>query len=76
MAKLSQARALIDIDAIGVKCGQVFQADQKTVAGLVKSGQADDDKDAVAYAKTQFKDIVTVADAPSDSQDSIDDTAK
>ncbi len=76
MEKLSQARALIDIDAIGVKCGQVFEADQKTVSGLVKSGQADDDKDAITYAKTQFKDVVTVKEIAADSQDSSDDTAK
>lgn len=38
----AKARALVDLNQHGVKCGEFFVGSEILVAGLVASGQADD----------------------------------
>ena len=47
----TEARALIDLPAQGVKSGQAFAADPAVIAALVLAGEADPHPDAVAAAK-------------------------
>lgn len=49
----AEARALVDLPALGVKSGEVLAADALTVEALVADGSADTNPDAVAYAKAQ-----------------------
>lgn len=47
----TEARALVDIPSLDVRCGQLLVADALTIAALVEGGEADAHPDAVAYAK-------------------------
>jgi hypothetical protein len=49
----AEARALVDLPALGVKAGELLVADALTVAAMVADGSADPHPDAVAYAKAQ-----------------------
>ena len=48
-----EARALVDLPDLEVKCGEAFAADAAVIEGLVQAGSADSHPDAVAYAKEQ-----------------------
>lgn len=62
--KLIAARVLCDIAHLGLKCGQLVQAEEKVIKPLADDGQVDAHKDAVAYAKEQGAEVVTLEDAP------------
>lgn len=49
----AEARALVDLPALGARAGGLVSADPETIAALVLSGDADPHPDAVAYAKAQ-----------------------
>lgn len=53
MAKLIAALVLCDVVAHELKAGSIVEASPDLIKSLVKSGDVDDHKDAVAYARTQ-----------------------
>lgn len=61
MAKPILALALVDLIAHGVKAGQILEADASIINPLVKDGQLDPHKDAVAYAKSDGRPVVRSA---------------
>ena len=58
MAKQTQAVALVDIPAHGVKAGQILQAEAATLKMHVDNGELDPHKDALAYANSQGAQVV------------------
>lgn len=48
----TQARALIDLPALGVKAGRLVTADAETIAALLAAGEVDTHPDAIAYAQS------------------------
>jgi hypothetical protein len=50
-APSTEARALVDLPAHGVRAGQLLQGEPDVIAALVADGSADAHPDAVAYAK-------------------------
>lgn len=53
MAKLTTALVLCDVVAHALKAGTLVEASPDLIKTLAKSGEVDDHKDAVAYAKSQ-----------------------
>lgn len=49
--KPTEARALVDIPAHGVKAGELLTGEASVVAALVAEGSVDPHTEAVAYAK-------------------------
>lgn len=49
----SEARALIDLPAHGVRCGCLLVADTDVIAALADAGAVDTHPDAIAAAKAQ-----------------------
>lgn len=52
----TEARALVDLPALGARAGGLVTADAATISALVLGGDADHHPDAVAYAKAQQED--------------------
>lgn len=50
---LVAARARLDIPHLGVKCGELVEADSQTMAGLVSDGSVDPHPEAVEHARKQ-----------------------
>ena len=48
-----EARALVDLPELEVKCGEAFAADAAVIESLSVGGMADTSPEAVAYAKEQ-----------------------
>lgn len=67
--ELVRARVLVDVPAHGLKAGQVAEAAQAVIDGLVAAGEVDPNPDAVAYALDVGGKVVTLA------ADNTDDTA-
>jgi hypothetical protein len=59
--KLVLGLALVDLPPQGVKAGQVLQATPATIDALVKTGELDSAKAAVAYATEQGMPVVRSA---------------
>ena len=47
----TEARALVDLPALGVKCGRLVTAAPEVIAALVADGSADAHPEAIAAAK-------------------------
>lgn len=47
-----EARALVDLDSDGIKCGQIVTAEEKVIKSLADAGVVDATPEAVAYAKS------------------------
>lgn len=46
------ARALVDLPAAGIKCGEIVSADEKVIKSLAAAGIVDAAPEAVEYAKS------------------------
>lgn len=70
MAKLTAALVLVDVVSHGLKAGTIVEADAGLIKALQADGSVDPHKDAVAYAKSQDAQVVTVgASAAADAAD-------
>lgn len=58
-AQTVRARVLFDVEWFGLKAGQIFEAEQSVVDGLVAIGALDPHAEAVAYAESEGAEVVT-----------------
>lgn len=71
---MTQVRVLSDtvINGHPVKCNRVAEVDAKTAKALEAGGQADSNKDAVAYALGENAEVVDCTQAPAGSEPAAD----
>jgi hypothetical protein len=58
--KPTQALALVDFPHLGIRAGDLVQADPALIDAYAAAGQVDPHKDAVAYAKQDNRTVVVV----------------
>lgn len=64
-----RARVLADIEALGLKVGQIYEAEKSIIEAMFGQGHVDTHPDAVSYAESVGAEVVVqptaAADAPS-----------
>lgn len=54
-----RARVLADIEALGLKVGQIFEAEEAVIKAMFSQGHVDAHPDAVAYAESTGAEVVS-----------------
>lgn len=54
-----RARVLADIEALGLKAGQIFEAEKEMIEAMFAQGHVDSHPEAVAYAESVGAEVVT-----------------
>lgn len=57
-AQTSRARVLSDIDGLGVKAGQIYEAEKAIIDALNEQGLVDAHPEALAYAESVGAEVV------------------
>lgn len=53
-----RARVLADIEALGLKAGQIFEAEKEMIEAMFVQGHVDSHPEAVAYAESVGAEVV------------------